>query len=107
MSNNDEKFHFYGHKTFVNHKGNEEQRRVSITGILHENNVVHIGIAACSLADQFRKKKGRGISTHRAQKNPSYNITLIPFTEGNEDSYPRKQFIAWCNDYCDKMIVEY
>jgi len=100
MSSN-EKFHFYGYKTFINHKGIDEQRRVSISGILCENNAIQIGIAACSLSDQFVKKQGRGISTHRAINHPSKVINITPYVEGNEDTYARKQFIIWCNNYCD------
>lgn len=101
MSNNDEKLHFYGYKTYVNHKGNEEQRRVSITGILNDEGVIYIGVAACSLADQFRRKQGRSISTHRAENIPTHALTLIPFDRENEDTLPRKQFVAWCKDFCD------
>lgn len=100
MSNQDGMFHFYGYKTFVNHKEAQEQRKVSFTG-LQENNVVVIGMAACSLSDQFRRKKGRGISIHRANKCPVHKLRLVPFDESNEDTFPRKQFITWCNEYCD------
>ena len=102
MSNQDGVFHFYGYKTFENHKGVDEQRRVAFTGLLSEDErEIKVGMAACSLSDQYRRAKGRSISTHRAEHRPVQTLTLIPFTEDNEDSIPRKQFIAWCNDYCD------
>ena len=101
MSNEDEKFHFYGTKTFKNHKGVNELRRVSLSGLQNKSDIISIGMAACSLSEQFKRKKGRGISLHRAKHIPHHQLKLIELDKSKVETLPRKQFIEWCKNYCD------
>ena len=65
--------YFYDSVKVQNIKGQEEDRRLTIAGVIDdENNTIKIGIAQCSPKDQFIKAKGRAIATGRAKSSNPY-----------------------------------
>lgn len=70
---------------------------VSFTGILMPHkNTIDIGLSICSNKDSMFKKKGRIISSGRAEHNPHTSIELNP------EMKPITQFIEKCKELCAK-----
>lgn len=67
-------------KQFVFHTQPQEGTnvRVTVVGVLKENNEMSIGVSRCSKKDQFIRKLGRNIATGRALKNPMVVIDFQP-----------------------------
>lgn len=57
-------------------KPQKGKKRVTIAGIIENNNTIKIGVAICSLKDQFTKIKGREVSAGRALVNPEQVIEI-------------------------------
>jgi len=70
------------------------RKRVTIAGIV-ENNIIKIGVATCSLKDQFTKVKGRELSAGRAIANPEQTV-MIPTGQTATKTFVdfSKQYIA-------------
>ena len=69
--------YFYGEKPFKNGK-KQLKRRVTIAGVISDGNILRIGMAECSVKDQFVKKVGRAKAFGRAIGNKYKLQTAVP-----------------------------
>lgn len=52
--------------------------RVTVCGILSENNVLKIGVARCSTKNAFVKKVGRDLAKKRAEGETLVKLSVLP-----------------------------
>lgn len=64
-------------KTYFLHIANGYTRRGTIAATI-KGNQLNIGLALCSVGDNFNKSIGRLIAGGRAEKNPLYTVELAP-----------------------------
>jgi hypothetical protein len=73
-------------------------KKATFTGIVHENNnLMTVGIANCSIKDQFCRRKGRLVSQGRAAKTPIFMIDI----EAVETKDFSDLFVRKCKEYCE------
>jgi hypothetical protein len=92
---------FYGKKVFVNHKGVQEERRVTLSATYENQDdgstIAKIAMAACSLKDKFLRRAGRGIAQKRLLNNNLIAEVQLPTEKLG------KSFNTWCAQYCDQI----
>lgn len=80
----DMKAYFY-HSRFEGHR----KPRLTLCAVENDDGILNIGIARCSVKDNFSRKKGRTIAYGRAVKNPTGRL----FCEKGSEV---KAFISFC-----------
>lgn len=93
---------FYGKKVFVNHKGVQEERRVTLSATYKNQDdgttIAKVAMAACSLKDRFSRARGRSITHNRLQHN-----RLVGLIHIDPENHPNRQFNEWCASYCEEV----